>query len=73
MEAGDAKGIQKAFGDRMREIRLSRGLSQDRLALVSGLHRTYIGSVERGECNISLINIHRIAAALEVPPTRLLE
>ena len=65
--------IQKAFGDRMRAIRRDKGLSQDRLALVSGLHRTYIGAVERGEQNISLMNIHRIAEALEVPPARLLE
>ena len=73
MKDSRAKSIQKAFGDRMREIRRGKGLSQDRLALVSGLHRAYIGAVERGEKNISIVNVHRIAEALEVSPARLME
>ena len=68
-----AKAIRKQFGARMRALRQSRGLSQDRFAPVCGLHRTYVGAVERGECNISLVNICRIAHALEVPPAALLE
>jgi transcriptional regulator with XRE-family HTH domain len=60
--------IQKHFGERLREIRKLKALSQESLALTCGLDRTYIGGVERGERNISLVNIHRIATALGVPP-----
>ena len=60
---------QRAFGDRMRALRRRLGISQDELALRNGLHRTYIGAVERGERNLNLFNIHRIAETLEVPPT----
>lgn len=58
--------IQKKFGNRVRELRKLKGLSQEALALVCGLDRTYIGGVERGERNISLLNIHKIAHALKV-------
>ena len=67
------KSIQKAFGDRMRAIRRDKGLSQDRLALESGLHRAYIGAVERGEVNLSIVNVQRIAKALDVTPGQLME
>lgn len=60
------------FGCRVRELREARGLSQERLAELAHLHRTYIGSVERGERNISLVNIHRIARALDVASSELL-
>jgi transcriptional regulator with XRE-family HTH domain len=58
--------IQRRFGKRMRDLRKQKGFSQESLALVCGLDRTYIGGVERGERNISLVNIHKIAAALGV-------
>jgi transcriptional regulator with XRE-family HTH domain len=60
------------FGQRVRELREAANLSQEGLADLAQLHRTYIGSVERGERNISLINITRIAQALGVSSSVLL-
>lgn len=54
------------FGNKVREIRLSKGLSQEQLAHLSDLHRTYIGMIERAEKNITLINIKKIAKGLDV-------
>lgn len=54
------------FGDRVAGLRTAKGLSQQQLANKSGMQRSYIGGVERGERNISLWNIGRIAAALGV-------
>lgn len=54
------------FGERVREIRKERCLSQEELAHRAGVHRTYIGMIERAEKNITLINIERIAKALEI-------
>lgn len=58
--------IPAQFGARVRELRKQKGLSQEALALACGLDRSYVGGVERGERNISLMNIHRIAAALGI-------
>lgn len=60
------------FGDRVREARAVARLSQEALADLSGLHRTYIGSIERAERNVSVDNIERIATALGKPAWRLL-
>jgi transcriptional regulator with XRE-family HTH domain len=65
--------IQQHFGERVRELRKQKGLSQEALALVCELDRTYIGGVERGERNISLLNIYKIADALGVSAKALLE
>lgn len=56
--------VLSAFGKRIRRLREDAKLSQEALASISGLDRTYVGGVERGERNISLINIHRISTAL---------
>jgi transcriptional regulator with XRE-family HTH domain len=54
------------FGQRLRQARLKAGVSQEKLADLAGLHRTYVSSVERGLRNISLENIDRLATALGV-------
>ena len=58
--------IQKQFGARVRELRVARNLSQEELAFRAGLHRTYVGGIERGERNPALRNIAAIANALGV-------
>jgi transcriptional regulator with XRE-family HTH domain len=58
--------IKEHFGKRVRELRLARGLSQEELAFRAGVHRTYLGSIERGERNPALKNIAAIAKALDV-------
>lgn len=63
--------LQKHFGNRVRMLRKQKGLSQEALALACDLDRTYIGGVERGERNISLLNIQKIAEALGVSPGEL--
>jgi ribosome-binding protein aMBF1 (putative translation factor) len=62
-----AEEIQRRFGDRVRETRHQKGISQESLALVCDLDRAYVGGVERGERNISLVNIYKIARGLGVP------
>jgi len=54
------------FGKSVREERLRQGLSQEQLAEKAGLHRTYIGMIERAEKNITLENIHKISEALNI-------
>ncbi len=63
---------RKIFGENVRRRRRKLGLSQEELADRAELHRTYVGSIERGERNVSLENIVRLAAALEVKPGALL-
>ncbi|MDO9269187.1 MAG: helix-turn-helix transcriptional regulator [Methylobacter sp.] len=59
--------ITQSFGQKVKYFRSLKSLSQEELADLCGLHRTYIGSVERGERNITLINAEKIATALEQP------
>jgi transcriptional regulator with XRE-family HTH domain len=66
MDRTGADEIKRAFGARMRALRKAAGLTQEELAFASGLDRSYLGAIERGEKNVSLINIHRIAHALGV-------
>lgn len=66
MRRADDVSVAKSFGLRVRELRKSRGLSQEAFADIAGLDRSYIGGVERGARNISLVNIKRISIALEI-------
>jgi transcriptional regulator with XRE-family HTH domain len=65
--------IRKRFGDAIRAERLNLGISQEELAFRCGLHRTYIGSAERGERNVSLENIVKIAETCGISASTLLE
>jgi len=58
--------ILKRFGQRVKSLRLEKGWSQEELAQRADLHRTYIGSIERNERNVSLLNVERIAKAFGV-------
>ena len=66
-----ASKILKQFGQRVREERLKQGLSQEALAEKAGVHRTYVGMVERAEKIITLTNIEKFAKALGVDISRL--
>ena len=68
-----SKNPKKKLGERIRTFRKQVGWSQEELAEACGLHRTYVGAVERGERNVSLINIVQFARALQVKPSDLLE
>jgi transcriptional regulator with XRE-family HTH domain len=62
----------KAFGQRVRGLRKERSISQEALANLAALDRAYLGKVERGEINISLLNIIKIAHALKVSASELI-
>jgi len=65
--------INEEVGFNIRRIREERGLSQEELAALAGLHRAYVGQIERGEKNIGLKNLEKIAKALEVPVSFLVD
>jgi len=62
---------RKQFAKKLRSLRKKAGLSQEELGFKSELHRTYIGSIERAEQNISVDNIHKLAKALKISPDEL--
>jgi transcriptional regulator with XRE-family HTH domain len=64
--------LQRALGRNLRAYRLDRGLSQEAFADVLGVHRTYMGGLERGERNLTLKSVERLAERLKVPPLDLL-
>lgn len=65
--------VQILFGDRIRQLRKTKSWSQEKLAEESGLHRTYIGGIERGERNVGLLNIKRLADTLGISPSKLFQ
>jgi transcriptional regulator with XRE-family HTH domain len=69
----EKRGECVAFGKAVRWYRRAAGLSQEGLAAKAGIHRTYVGGIERGERNPTLLMIHRFAKALGIKPARLLE
>ena len=69
----DDKLFLQRVGDRVRERRLAANLTQVALAGACGLHRTFIGSVERGERNVALLSLRKIARALRTTPAELLD
>lgn len=64
--------LQRTVGRNLRQYRLDRGLSQEAFADLVGVHRTYMGGVERGERNLTLRSVERIAAVIEMDPLELL-
>ncbi|MDQ2630198.1 MAG: helix-turn-helix domain-containing protein [Actinomycetota bacterium] len=65
--------LQRTIGENLRAHRLARGLSQEAFAEILGVHRTYMGSVERGERNLTLQSVERIAARIDEDPLVLLQ
>lgn len=68
-----SKDILIKFGKKVRKERLKKNLSQENFAEMIGVHRTYIGMIERAEKNITLINIKKISDALDIPLSKLFD
>jgi transcriptional regulator with XRE-family HTH domain len=71
MNSKQIKTTQKEFGEKVRELRLAKGLSQEELGFRANIHRNYVGGIERGERNPCLNNIVSIADALDISPAEL--
>ncbi|HEX8121992.1 MAG TPA: helix-turn-helix transcriptional regulator [Solirubrobacteraceae bacterium] len=69
---GSRSQSHAALGRAVRDFRNGQGISQEDLAHRSGMHRTYLGGIERGERNVSYANLKRLARALDVPASQLL-
>jgi transcriptional regulator with XRE-family HTH domain len=65
--------IQRQLGDRIRKLRRKKGWSQEEFAAISGLHRTYVGAVERGEKNLTISTIHTLAKTLDTTIAQLFQ
>ena len=65
--------FQREFGQRLRELRHRQGLSQERVAAIAGLHKNYVGAIERGTYNVSLKNACKLADAVGVPLAELVQ
>lgn len=70
---GGTMDYQKILGENVRSLRIEQQITQEKLAEICDLHRTYIGAIERGDRNVSLNNIVKIAHALNVTPSDLLQ
>ena len=66
MDKAQRERVMRRLGARIRQLRKARKMSQEAVALSAGIDRSYFGAIERGEKNVSLVNIERIAAALQV-------
>ena len=73
MNKSSDQDIIAVFGQRVRMLRKARELSQETFADLAGLHRSYMGGVERGERNVSLVNIKKLADALEISVDKLFQ
>ena len=68
-----SRDLRRALGSNIKRIRALNGLSQEQFADRTGIHRTYVGGIERGERNVTLQTLERIADAFGLDPTALLE
>lgn len=67
------RDIAVCFGEKVRKLRHIKSISQEELAALAGVHRTYIGMVERGEKNVTIVTMFRLAEALGIPPAELIK
>ena len=65
--------LLKEFGDRIKQLRLQKNISQEKLSFLTGFHRTYIGMIERGERNISISNMAVLAKVFELNISELID